>query len=997
MKKNQMTQAGAVSLLTGAGLAKGASLGANLSISLGASLGAVFAVSAATPAAAQGPSSAARAAAAPAINDEIIVTAQRREETLQAVPIAVSAFSAAALADRQIEGFIDVQLNTPNFTLTRNQFTNVNIAIRGVGNSVAAASSEDAVSVHVNEVFIAQPRLFETEFFDVERVEVLRGPQGTLYGRNATGGVINIVTAKANTEQVEGYVDAEYGNFDSVRVQGALNVPVTETLAARVAGIIINRDGFTENLFDGRAIDDRNIHAVRGSMRWLPTDNTVIDITANHMREDDNRARSQKQACADGPLKPLLGCQPDAPLDFTSTIDQRAGFAGNASSEAFALITGVPASAAFGLYSVADAQEGVRQPADPRVVNQDFRPTYEVEDTVIVANAQHDFETFSVKLNGGYGDTRISTRNDFDGGVGPALTTPEALALSPGLAAIYGDGLFPISEFDTGANGGPDGLVGLIGGRTQGASDRLSAVDLSVAEFEYWTAEAIVTSDFDGPVNFLLGANRIESTGFADYGIAYNTLDYTAQAIGTLSALADAGGDPDAAAEVLTNGAALYTPYFYNDSEDNFLDSTSIFGEIYVDITDTLKFTGGVRRNWDTKGVRDRGNLFDGFLAVVNGTLPPGAAPYVLNGTTSIRPLLDPNEETQGDPGAVNDFRDVEADFNATTGRAVLQWTPNEQVQTYVSYSRGYKPGGFNPRTNIASVPLTFERESINAFELGVKSTLFDRKLSANLTGFYYDYTGLQVARVVGASTISDNIDAEIWGVEGEFVLRPDDRWTLDLNAAYLNTSAGAFSTVDVRNPTQFQADTDLFADIILGTNCIVENNGAPSLIGQQLDPTNPQSPVIQPFFACSALAAATAARNDALGTNYVLSDGIETSVQGNELPGSPSFQISGGVQYDAPIGDFILTPRVDAYYQSSFYSNIFNTIADRIDGYAYLNAQIRFAPKNAAWHARVFMQNVTDEDAVTGHFNIGQNGGNFTNVFLLEPRRWGVGVGARF
>ncbi|MEZ5930284.1 MAG: TonB-dependent receptor plug domain-containing protein [Parvularculaceae bacterium] len=248
--------------------------------------------------------------------DEIVVTSQRTEQSLQDVPIAVSAFGSDDLQARQLESFQDIQFNIPNFQFSRSQFTNSSVAIRGVGNFLVAASSEDAVSVHVNDVFISAPRLFETEFFDIERLEILRGPQGTLFGRNATAGVINVITAKANPDQIEGYVDAEYGNYNAMKVQGALNLPLSERLAVRIAGTAIQRDGYTKNLWDNQDIDDRDIYAMRGSVRWLPTDNTTVDFTASYMREDDNRMRYQKQACENGPQSPLLGCDPSGPRSF---------------------------------------------------------------------------------------------------------------------------------------------------------------------------------------------------------------------------------------------------------------------------------------------------------------------------------------------------------------------------------------------------------------------------------------------------------------------------------------------------------------------------------------------------------------------------------------------------------------------------------------------------------------------------------------------------------
>jgi iron complex outermembrane recepter protein len=120
--------------------------------------------------------------------------------------------------------------------------------------------------------------------------------------------------------------------------------------------------------------------------------------------------------------------------------------------------------------------------------------------------------------------------------------------------------------------------------------------------------------------------------------------------------------------------------------------------------------------------------------------------------------------------------------------------------------------------------------------------------------------------------------------------------------------------------------------------------------------------------------------------------------VDGNELPGSSNFRITGGVQYEFAVGsNYALTPRVDAFYQTEFYTNIFNTQQDLVDGYAYLNAQVTFGPTEGNWKARFFMQNVTNNDAITGIFDVGQGAGNFQNLFLLEPRRWGVGINMVF
>ena len=123
--------------------------------------------------------------------EEIVVTAQKREESLQDVPISVSAFNADQLDRKQIDTFSDLQFNVPNVSYTKGNFSGSNFAIRGLGTSAVGTSADSGVGVHINDVYLQSPRLFETEYYDIEQLEVLRGPQGTLFGRNATAGAIN--------------------------------------------------------------------------------------------------------------------------------------------------------------------------------------------------------------------------------------------------------------------------------------------------------------------------------------------------------------------------------------------------------------------------------------------------------------------------------------------------------------------------------------------------------------------------------------------------------------------------------------------------------------------------------------------------------------------------------------------------------------------------------------------------------------------------------------
>ncbi len=160
--------------------------------------------------AASGPALA-QAAPAEDIADEteIVVTAQRQNETLQSVPIAVSAFNAEALEKQQIKNSSDLMLTLPNITFTKTGFTSSSFTIRGVGDLCVGVSCDAATGIHINGSPTPSTRLFETEFFDLERVEVLRGPQGTLFGRNATSGVVNFISAKPKLTGFEASAEAE--------------------------------------------------------------------------------------------------------------------------------------------------------------------------------------------------------------------------------------------------------------------------------------------------------------------------------------------------------------------------------------------------------------------------------------------------------------------------------------------------------------------------------------------------------------------------------------------------------------------------------------------------------------------------------------------------------------------------------------------------------------------------------------------------------------------
>ena len=332
---------------------------------------------------------------------DIVVTAQRRADKLQSAPISVSAFNSEALQRQQISNATDLQLSLPNVTFTKTNFTSSSFTIRGIGDLCVGFSCDRATGIHFNDMPLVENRLFETEYFDLERVEVLRGPQGTLYGRNATSGVVNFITAKPKLDDFGMAATAEYGNYRSIRLTGMVNVPIAPFLGVRLAGYSLNRNGYTKNLFDGSKIDGRDLWALRGTIRIRPTSSTTLDLVGYAFREKDDRSRIQKQLCARDSTG-ILGCRPDQ-LGY-GTVNGNSTLAAILSSQQF-LALNDPALAPLGLTNLYGPDPFFGSAINPkslRTVNTDFNPTYAARETILQARLEQDLgDQFSLTVIGG--------------------------------------------------------------------------------------------------------------------------------------------------------------------------------------------------------------------------------------------------------------------------------------------------------------------------------------------------------------------------------------------------------------------------------------------------------------------------------------------------------------------------------------------------------------------------------------------------------------------
>lgn len=226
------------------------------------------------------------AAPASAAADDIVVTAQKRSESLQRVPIAITAVTTTEL---QRSGISDIQSLTklvPNLYLGENLGA-ARIAIRGVGLEALTPGAEGSVAFHIDGVYISRPIAALASFYDVKQVEAVRGPQGTLYGRNATGGTINLITAEP-TEELSGYANLTVGNYDLVRAQGAISGAIVPgLLSARIAFQTENHAGYGKNIVTGHDIDDRDSRAVRGKLLFTPANRLRIEISGDYYHRRD--------------------------------------------------------------------------------------------------------------------------------------------------------------------------------------------------------------------------------------------------------------------------------------------------------------------------------------------------------------------------------------------------------------------------------------------------------------------------------------------------------------------------------------------------------------------------------------------------------------------------------------------------------------------------------------------------------------------------------------
>ncbi len=940
---------------------------------------------------------------------------------VQSIPIAITALSQEQLTATQTAGGPDLVKQVPNLTFTKTNFTGYSIQIRGIGTQAISVATDPAVAVAFNDTPFIRNHFFEQEFYDLSQLEVLRGPQGTLYGRNATAGVVNITSAKP-TDQFEAMASGDIGNYKNRRFEGMINIPLdSDKLGLRVAGEWTKRDGYTLNETTGEQTDGRDLWSGRVTVGWKPVSTVQTYLVWEHFQEDDDRLRSSKQLCKTDPgLSNIDGVSILSPRQSVFTISSATFSQGCLPSSLYAPEAfGVPNGYSLPFVSGA-AYEGfldnnkdpyldTTQPTNLRNIQSALQPKYLAKNDTLQFNATWNVSpSLSVISDTAYNRDFLWSSEDYN-----RFDTTPGIFLQP------------------------DGTGGRVVCDPQlGCSNRLVVQDLATEKSWQFSQELRVVSNLQGPLNFSVGGNYLHYETDEKYYVFSNTfslLSLNNVCPDNNGGLIPGGSTPTTSLFCLANGRSYNervfrqgggipteTPQYVDPNPLNDLDSEghnyflsnnpyllnsyAAFGEAYYNITSDLKLTGGLRWTDDQKH----------FIEIPSELLTLGYG-YPSSGV-------------------------VDQSWSKFTGRAVANWSPKlaftDQSLFYASFAHGYKAGGANPPgpvliqyTDAIPVPvhpLTFKPEYVNAFELGTKNTLLDGGLTLNGDVFYYDYKGYQISQIVDRSAVNSNFDATIRGAEIEATWEPvpglkfsfaggyeqtridNNQFAIDL----VNRTAGTPGWV-VMKPWVGQSSNCIFPAYVAAALSLnpsqvsmggTDQEACSFAYHEGIDPVTSHT---YQYGVENGLYPKAITGPDGQTFNYIGFDpstapnagqGFAQNLGGNELPNAPHYTVSLGADYTLPVSpDWAATLHSDFYWQANSWARVQNDDPfDRIRGYTNVNLALILTDQSG-WQVMGYVKNVFDTTAITGTFLNSDDSGLTTNIFLTDPRLFGVRVTKHF
>ena len=677
-------------------------------------------------------------AEAPSTEDTnvIVVTAQGREQSLADVPVAVSAVSGELLEKSGTNDIRELNQVAPSLLVssTGNE-ANGSARIRGIGTVGDNPGLESSVAVFIDGVYRSRSGNALSELGPIERIEILRGPQGTLGGRNSSAGLISIYTAPPEFE-FGAHGSFSYGNYDAIRVEAGVNAPLGDTVAARVDGVYFKRDGFYNDVVNDTDVNNRDRYLVRGQLLFEPSDTLSFRLIGDYSKKEE-------ACCAavfvQTDFAPLARVSPG--LDpFTK------GIGGPPLTSTQNPI--IPILLALG--------------QDPRALNQgtfdrDIYPTAgrtyegETEDYGVSGELNWDFGGATLTSITAYREYANNQASDTD------YTGVDILYRAPGPDAGAREFKTFTQELRLQGTAFDDRLDWLVGGFY--ANEKLEVRDNLRFGEQYGTFVncrlAIALQPSLGPVVGTVPdpsqANCFSPAAFgaiqsgAVFGAATPAI---VAGINNLATLNDLGGTGDV----------------YNQQSENF----AFFTHNIFHVTDTVDLTLGLRYTNETKDF-DASFSNDNTVCPANRALltPLLGVPALSAFAGGILALsCQGNSTSELDGVSISDSRDE----NEFTGTAILSWKPTDDLMLYGSYSRGYKAGGFNLDRSALANPLfldadnidvdnlQFDQETVDAFEIGAKYAT--RELSLSVAAFRQEFTNFQLNTFNGSVFLVQTVNS---------------------------------------------------------------------------------------------------------------------------------------------------------------------------------------------------------------------------------------------
>jgi outer membrane receptor protein involved in Fe transport len=689
--------------------------------------------------------------------DDIIVTAQKREQNLQDVPIVVTSLSETLLENAGVKDIKDLQILTPGLIVTSTTNESVTTArIRGVGTVADNPGIESSVGIVIDGVYRSRNGVGFGDLGELTRIEVLKGPQGTLFGKNTSAGVINIITqAPSFTPGFEGEITA--GNYGAFGLAASVTGPLSEQVAGRLYVAHRERDGFYNVTVPAGGprteTDDANqdFWTARGQLLVLPSDDASIRLIADYSKRSE----------------------------YCCVASQ--------------VVSG-PTGAIINL--LAPGGRGVRTPISPNYANRTELPfsrdvlanrgtAQEVEDMGLSAEANIDLNAWNATF------TSISAFRSWE-------------TVNGGDLDFSGADLFyrlPDGNFSFGLDQWSQEF------RLAGATDRLDWLVGAIATKENLSRnDSFIFGAAAGPYLSFALAGQIGQPAAGPTFLSCVTAAFPANFLCATTGF----GAPVTPGQVIAPGSG------YQDSYSQRSDSFALFTNNSFSVTDALDLTFGLRYTRETKTMTTMQDNIGGNGAVctaarLNPVLAPGQPLNALLGGGLCINQLNPDFDGRT---YVQEYKDDDI-----SGRVSAQYRFNPGLMVYASAARGFKAGGFNlerssaptAANNSSPRPVddtSFASEKVDSYELGFKSTLFDRSLLFNATAFHQTFTDFQLNTFAGISFIVESIPELVTkGVDMDFVwFTPLQGLSLQGGVTYTDSVYGDFVAADLQVPSRFPA-----------------------------------------------------------------------------------------------------------------------------------------------------------------------------------------------